>query len=219
MQQAKTNKNMKTRKVILSAAAVAAIGATVCSMMVANRQATADKTSREGVVAPRNQVPPRRPDPVKVAIDSSPILPGERTVSETELQAGSLAAKVDTNPKPQSEAPQINSTSKPKAEIQDPVARVALSFVGIDRDAEAYWEQAINNPDLPAEERKDLIEDLNEDGLSDPQHPAPEDMLVVVNRLLLIEELAPYAMDQVNLDAFKEAHKDLVDMLNGVPVR
>jgi hypothetical protein len=106
-----------------------------------------------------------------------------------------------------------------KAPIQDPNARVALSFVGADPDAEAYWASAINDPGLPAEERKDLIEDLNEDGLSDPKHPGPEDMPLIVNRLRLIDELAPYAMDQVNADAFQEAQKDLLALLDGRPVQ
>jgi hypothetical protein len=95
---------------------------------------------------------------------------------------------------------------------------VALSFVGADPEAEAYWVAAINDPSLSADERQNLIEDLNEDGLSDPKHPGPEDLPLIVSRLQLIEELAPNAMDQVNLDAFQEAHKDLVAMLNGEPV-
>jgi hypothetical protein len=40
-----------------------------------------------------------------------------------------------------------------------------------------------------------------------------------LNRLQLIEELAPNAMDQVNADAFAEAYKDLVNMLAGQPVQ
>ena len=68
-----------------------------------------------------------------------------------------------------------------------------------------------------AEERKDLIEDLNEDGLSDPQHPAPEDMPVILNRIQLIEQLAPDSMDQVNAAAFAEAYKDLVNLAKGRP--
>ena len=52
--------------------------------------------------------------------------------------------------------------AKPKDPIQDPDARDALSLVGIDPEAEAYWISAINDPTLPPEERKDLIEDLNE---------------------------------------------------------
>ena len=77
----------------------------------------------------------------------------------------------------------------------------------------------MNDPSLPAEERKDLIEDLNEDGLSDPKHPGPEDVPLIVNRLRLIEELAPNAIDQVNVDAFAEAYKDLNNLLAGKPVQ
>jgi hypothetical protein len=108
-------------------------------------------------------------------------------------------------------------TPKPKPPIQDPTARVALSFVGLDPDAETYWVSAINDPTLPAEERKDLIEDLNEDGLSNPHHPAPEDMPLIASRILLIEELAPVATDPVNVRAFQEAYKDLVNLYNGLP--
>jgi len=95
---------------------------------------------------------------------------------------------------------------------QDPIARVALAFVGADPEAEAYWCEAINDPGLSGHERSDLIEDLNEDGLSDPKRPTLEDLPVILNRLRLIQELAPDAMDQVNLDAFAEAYKDLLNL-------
>ncbi len=106
-----------------------------------------------------------------------------------------------------------------KPPLQDPDARLALSFVGVDPMAEQYWMAAINDPDLPAEERKDLIEDLNEDGLSDPKHPGPEDMPLIVSRLRLIETLAPEAMDTVNAGAFAEAYKDLSNLLAGQPAQ
>jgi hypothetical protein len=98
--------------------------------------------------------------------------------------------------------------------VQDPTARLALSSVGTDEDADEYWSEAINNPNLPSQERRDLIEDLNQDGLSDPQHPTAADIPIIVNRIQLIEEMAPNAMDQVNADAFAEAYRDLVNMLN-----
>jgi hypothetical protein len=96
--------------------------------------------------------------------------------------------------------------------VGDPLARVALSFVGADPYAEAYWIGAINNPDLSADERQNLIEDLNEDGLSDPDSPTAADLPLIANRRQLIEELAPDAMDDVNAAAFQEAHKDLMNM-------
>jgi hypothetical protein len=101
--------------------------------------------------------------------------------------------------------------------VQDPLARAALSYVGADAEANAYWIGAINDPTLPSEERKDLIEDLNEDGLSDPHNPGSQDMPLIAARIQLIESLAPYALDQVDANAFAEAEKDLVGMMNGQP--
>ncbi len=92
----------------------------------------------------------------------------------------------------------------------DPEARVALELVGVDPAAEAYWLDAINDPSLPPNERQDLIEDLNEVGLSDPQHPAPEDLPVILSRLALLDQLP--AMDQVNSAAMDEAYKDLENL-------
>lgn len=113
----------------------------------------------------------------------------------------------------------------PKAETTtDKLAREALSFVGLDPGAEEYWIEAINDPHLSADERQNLIEDLNEDGLSDPKHPTLDDLPVILSRLQLIEELAPGAMDQVNSDAFSEAYKDLLNLAElaqgrGAPVQ
>jgi len=100
---------------------------------------------------------------------------------------------------------------QPKA-IQDPLAREALSFVGVDAEAERYWIEAINDPSLPASERRNLIEDLNEDGFSNKKNPGPADLPLIVRRLKLIEELAPQAVDEVNAKAFAEAYKDLAEL-------
>lgn len=96
--------------------------------------------------------------------------------------------------------------------VLDPAARNALKLVGSDSAAERYWLGAINNPLLPPGERKDLIEDLNEDGLSDPRHPGLIDLPLIAARIRLLEQLMPDALDQVNADAFQEAHKDLVTL-------
>ncbi len=108
--------------------------------------------------------------------------------------------------------PPPQPVQRPQKEILDPIARMALSFVGADPEAEAYWYEAINDPTLSAHERQDLIEDLNEDGLSDPRQPTVEDLPLIVSRLMLLEDIAPYAMDEVNADAIQEAYKDLVNM-------
>ena len=101
-------------------------------------------------------------------------------------------------------------------QVEDPMARVALNFVGADPEAEQYWLNAVNDPSLSGEERKDLIEDLNETGLADAQHPTPADMTVIVQRLALVEQLQSWPiMDDVNRDALIEVEKDLVTLLQG----
>jgi len=104
----------------------------------------------------------------------------------------------------------------PKPPLQNPEAREALSQVGFNLAAEAVWRGAINDPALPAEERKDLIEDLNEDGFADPKNITPDDLPLILSRLELIEELLPQAMDTTNEEAFREAYKDLVNMYRRV---
>jgi len=96
-----------------------------------------------------------------------------------------------------------------KRELQDPAAREALVLVGADAKAEEYWLKAINNPNLPAKEREDLIEDLNEVGL-DPKNLTANDLPLILKRIAIIEKLE--AMDEVNAAAIKEAHKDLTHM-------
>jgi hypothetical protein len=97
--------------------------------------------------------------------------------------------------------------------IPKPLARAALGFVGADPEAETVWGLAINDPDRSPSERKDLIEDLNEDGFPDPKHVTADDLPLILSRLELIEEFAPDSMDEVNAAAFAEAYKDLVNML------
>jgi len=110
-----------------------------------------------------------------------------------------------------------------KPPLQDPMARAAMSLVGVDPDAEAYWLAAIFDSSLPDQEREDLIEDLNEEGLSDHKRPGPEDFPVIMNRLAIISEVAPHA-DEFMLPHLREAYKDLLNLADitlggGRPVR
>ena len=168
--------------------------------------------------APLEQITPPPAIPAPVVSESTP--PAENSTIENKPQLQPVRTDVPAIEPAQT----IAQTAPPprvrhkKAPILDPIARAALSSVGADPAADKYWMNAINDPTLPAEERKDLIEDLNEDGLSDPKNPSPQDLPLILNRLQLIEELAPHAMDQVNSDAFAEAQKDLNNMLAGEPV-
>ena len=114
-------------------------------------------------------------------------------------------------------APQTAANAKPKPpkpEIQDPGAREALELVGVNPAAEAYWMDAIFDPSLPDQEREDLMEDLNEAGLSNPDHPTPEDLVLLAKRLPAIEAALPDA-DEFMIPHLLEAAKDIRDALAG----
>lgn len=137
--------------------------------------------------------------------------------SENVSSASSAVASKRAAAASQAKAGQIPFANVPTPPVnpkapRDPVARVALSFVGADSDAEDYWVAAINDPSLPAQERQNLIEDLNEDGLSDPKNPTLEDLPLILSRLELLDDIRPYAMDKINADAFDEAYKDLINL-------
>lgn len=101
-----------------------------------------------------------------------------------------------------------------------PLARLALTAVGADDFADQLWLHAINDPAIAADARKDLIEDLNQDGFADAKNPTRDDLALIEARLALIDALAPTAMDKTNADAFIEARKDLLAMhLRLVPAK
>jgi hypothetical protein len=146
--------------------------------------------------------PPAQPPPVADSSDV-PEQSGLRAEpSPTQLQS--------TNAPPRKAKPGQPVNQDPPT--TDDLARTALAFVGFDADAEEYWAGAINDPSLPSGERRNLIEDLNEDGFSDPRHPTMDDLPLIISRLGIIEQMGPDAMDQVNAEAFAEADKDLRKM-------
>lgn len=164
--------------------------------------------------APESGTPP--PAPVQPAASAAgadhPVRLSSPPISEVPSRPQPASPATNSQPPPPLMTP--NSGAKAKPALLDPLAREALALVGLEPEAEDYWFAAINDPTLPAHERQDLIEDLNEDGISDPDHPTLEDLPLILSRLELVELLGPYAMDQVNADAFAEAHKDLVNLFN-----
>jgi hypothetical protein len=153
--------------------------------------------------------------PTAGAAEAGPAVREAQAETATPLASAGEAAATTATAAQAEASPATGSGPVPQAgkpPIQDPLARAALSLVGVDPDAELYWYEAINDPALPAQERQDLIEDLNEDGLSDPQNPTLDDLPLILSRIALIEEVFWDAMDDVNADAFLEAYKDLVDL-------
>lgn len=164
--------------------------------------------------------------PVAVRPAPEPVPPhgsDERAPTETSPAAPEPMAQAATgNPPTPPEKPEAHAQPRseerrhaelpPARSISPQDARAALGLVGADADAEKVWATAINDPNMSAHDRKDLIEDLNETGFADPKHLTADDLPLIVNRLKLIENMAPNAMDDVNAAAFAEAYKDLTHM-------
>ena len=99
---------------------------------------------------------------------------------------------------------------------KEPLARLALSFAGDNPQADALWKTAIHDQTIPEDARRELVEDLNQDGLTE-KNPTESDYRKMRARLELIEKNRPNAESKKMLDAFDEAKKDLLDMLAKAP--
>lgn len=95
---------------------------------------------------------------------------------------------------------------------KEPFARLALNYVGADAQADGFYQKAINDMALSENHRRNLIEDLNQDGFPDTRNLSARDLPLIQSRIAFIEQHAPLATDPVNAAAFKEAYKDLLKM-------
>jgi hypothetical protein len=208
---------MRTKIPLFVVAAV--VGIVVTSRMVFKSVATRELSlaSDKLVVIPEMASQPKPPLAVS-ALAPEPLV--TEVVRHHADNAPEPETKRDGNLKV---APEPTKTKKPKEPLRDPEARAAMSLVGIDPEAEAYWLGAIFDSTLPENEREDLMEDLNEEGLSDHKHPGPKDLPLILNRLAIIEEVLPLA-DAFMVKHLGEAYKDLVNLAavtqgGGEPVR
>jgi len=103
--------------------------------------------------------------------------------------------------------PRVTDSAK-----KEPFARLALNYVGADAQADGFYQKAINDMTLTESHRKNLIEDLNQDGFPDTRNLSARDLPLIQNRISFIEQQAPLATDPANVAAFKEAYKDLLKM-------
>lgn len=210
---------MKTSKTRVFVGMVISLGCLFASLVVMRRhvaqhlmvhQAKAELPTPPDLA--KNQSQNKAPPTQDQAMPERLALPEKTTQAEPTFPS---PAKTDALNKvkapPIANAPKAATATTVSAD-KDPLAREALSLVGADPVAEAYWLEAINDARLSAEERQNLIEDLNEDGLTDAKHPTVDDLPLIINRLLLIEDLAPDAVDKVSFDAFQEAYKDLLNL-------
>ena len=168
---------------------------------------------------PKTRQAPKEPETQNIQ-EQSPIeevsVEPEPPAPEPVSPPKSLDAENQSNTTVQAEpaaAPSDQDQRSNDPAVKEQRGRTALAMIGRNPEADEVWIQIINDPSLSANARSNLIEDLNEDGLS-YRNLTSDDLPVIKYRIQLIEELEPYAMDKVNSDAFQEAHKDLVNMAN-----
>ncbi|MCX7028368.1 MAG: hypothetical protein NT061_12995, partial [Spirochaetes bacterium] len=155
---------MKTSRILLAAILMVMIVVAV-AMLLHN-----DKQKRTKARAPK-------PPTVKLAQAAKQVRPTAKAESArprpspakamagngTKAVPPSREARKEAPPQPVTVAP-VQFAVMPPAEAADKnvpthVAREALKLVGTDPVAETIWIDAINNPALPAADRKNLIED------------------------------------------------------------
>ncbi len=103
-----------------------------------------------------------------------------------------------------------------EADSREPLARVALAYVGASTQAAELFHTAVLDQTLKPDHRRELVEDLNQDGLSNEKNPTPEDLQIIANRYAITQSYLQqdYVQnDKVLNAAFKEANKDLRNML------
>ncbi len=147
----------------------------------------------------------------------------ERTVLNSDGQIDVASPNEQLGPvraeSPPEAQPSVENQDSPTPEaksagriVTEQEARLALQGVGYDPISEMLWIAAINDPNLSSDVRKNLIEDLNEDGFPDFRNITIDDLPLIMTRMALIEELFFDAMDEANTEALLEAYKDLGNM-------
>ena len=99
-----------------------------------------------------------------------------------------------------------------QGEQKEYLGRFALNYAGLNPQADELWRTSIFDKSISLEDRRDLIEDLNDDGFENRRQLTERDIQLARNRLALIARFQKDA-DEKTLPAFAEAQKDLQNML------
>lgn len=204
-------------KLVTATIVLVAMGCILVRIAIINHQMAAEaellKSEPETRVTSQSPrvAPPPAPLERAVTVDA-PAPENSPPTPDVPVNADSRP-QVETNATPPAPNNQTGN-QRQQEQYADPVAREAMALVGVNPDAEEYWFEAINDPNLSDIERQDLIEDLNENGYSggDGSVATVEDLPLIARRIQIVEALWPYAMDQNNWDAFQEVYNDLWNM-------
>jgi len=99
---------------------------------------------------------------------------------------------------------------------REALGRLALNYVGANDQALELYHQAALDPQLNPDQRRNLVEDLNQDGLVNRRNPTPEDLKIIAKRYELTQSYLQQDYvknDKLLNEAFLEANKDLANLL------
>jgi hypothetical protein len=99
---------------------------------------------------------------------------------------------------------------------KESLARLALAYVGANDQAIELFHEAVLDTTLKPDQTRNLIEDLNQDGLSNRKNLSPADLGIIAKRYALTQAYLQqdYVINNKTLNAaFREADKDLANML------
>lgn len=100
---------------------------------------------------------------------------------------------------------------------KEPLVRAALAYVGANEQALDLYHSALFDTSLSPDQKRNLVEDLNEDGIANRRTPTPEDLKLIENRYALTQSYLQQDYvrnDKLLNEAFHEADKDLRNMLD-----
>jgi hypothetical protein len=99
------------------------------------------------------------------------------------------------------------------ANTKERLAQVALDTAGTDPMADRFFYAAMGDTSLPADNRRNLAEDLADHG-TNPKNPSAQDIQVMQKRLALLEQLRGEATEPLVIAGINEAQKDLNKFIN-----
>jgi hypothetical protein len=103
-----------------------------------------------------------------------------------------------------------------EADSKESLARVALAYVGANEQAGELFHAAVLDQTLNPDQHRNLIEDLNQDGLANRRAPTAEDLKIITRRYEITQAYLQqdYVINNKTLNAaFREADKDLGNLL------
>ena len=98
-------------------------------------------------------------------------------------------------------------------QAKERLAQVSLDSAGLDPSADQFFKMALNDPNIPADDRRNLAEDFADHGVN-AKNPSARDFQVMQNRYGQLDQLMANATDPLIVAGLTEAKKDLTKFIS-----